>query len=131
MMYNTALVRIDVRESAYLGYRFGFDEEDAERLMTETARLFSFVDESCEIDGEAGAGRRLAGAALVVLRVQNSVLEVLVDAAQLVTLKNMLSKVIDEECDSIRFYRLGNTYQNRIDTMGKSTPIQAGEPILL
>ncbi len=65
------------------------------------------------------------------MRVQNSVFEVLVDAAQLATLKSMLSKVIDEECDSIRFYRLGNTYQNKIDTMGKSTPVQAGEPILL
>ncbi len=65
------------------------------------------------------------------MRVQNSVFEVLVDAAQLATLKDMLSKVIDKERDSIRFYRLGNSYQNRIDTMGKSTPIQAGEPILL
>ncbi len=37
---HTALKRIDVRESAYLGYRFGFDEADVERPMTEAARYF-------------------------------------------------------------------------------------------
>ncbi len=37
---HTALERINVRESAYLGYRFGFDEADVERPMTETARYF-------------------------------------------------------------------------------------------
>ena len=42
------------------------------------------------------------------MRVQNSVFEVLVDAAQLVTLKSELEKVIDIAQDSVRFYRLGN-----------------------
>ena len=46
-------------------------------------------------------------------------LEVLVDAAQLTALKHELSKEINEDVDSIRFYRLGNSYQNRIDSMGK------------
>ena len=40
------------------------------------------------------------------IRVQNSVFEVLVDAAQLVVLKTELSQIIDHEHDSIRFYRL-------------------------
>lgn len=53
------------------------------------------------------------------MRVQNSVFEVLVDAAHLVILKNELEKVIDLEQDSVRFYRLGNSYENRIETMGK------------
>lgn len=65
------------------------------------------------------------------MRVQNSVFEVLVDAAQLTALKHELRKVIDLEHDSIRFYRLGNSYQNKIDTMGKTSLIQAGEPLLL
>lgn len=65
------------------------------------------------------------------IRVQNSVFEVLVDAAQLTMLKHELSKVIDEERDSVRFYRLGNTYKNRIETMGKTMPVQSGEPMLL
>ena len=64
-------------------------------------------------------------------RVQNSVFEVLVDAAQMAKLKADLASVIDLDQDSVRFYRLGNNYQGRIDTMGKKGPIQTGEPILL
>ena len=65
------------------------------------------------------------------LRVQNSVFEVLVDAAQLETLKAGLSAEIDHEQDSVRFYRLGNHYQNRIETMGRAGLVQTGEPLLL
>ena len=65
------------------------------------------------------------------IRVQNSVFEVLVDAAQMARLKAALASVIDLDQDSVRFYRLGNNYQGRIDTMGKKGPIQTGEPILL
>lgn len=63
-------------------------------------------------------------------RVQNSVFEVLVDAAQLVVLKAELKKVIDEETDSIRFYRLGNSYQRKIETMGKSAIVEVGEALM-
>ena len=45
------------------------------------------------------------------MRVQNSVFEVLLDAAQLVVLKYELEKIIDTEQDSVRFYRLGNSYE--------------------
>ncbi len=65
------------------------------------------------------------------MRVQNSVFEVLVDAAQLAELKEELSHAIDPKEDSIRFYRLGNSYQHKIETMGKTPLIQAGEPMLL
>lgn len=65
------------------------------------------------------------------MRVQNSVFEVLVDAAQLVTLKSELIKVIDLQNDSIRFYRLGNSYQHKIETMGKTAKVQAGQALLL
>ena len=65
------------------------------------------------------------------LRVQNSVFEVLVDAAQLAVLKSELSGVIDLDQDSVRFYRLGYNYQNRITAMGRTGPIQTGEPLLL
>ena len=43
------------------------------------------------------------------MRVQNSVFEVL----------------------SIRIYRLGNSYKNKIEVMGKTSVLQAGEPLLL
>lgn len=65
------------------------------------------------------------------VRVQNSVFEVLVDNSQLITLKSQLEAVIDHEQDSIRFYRLGNSYQNKIDVMGKGNLIEAGEALLL
>lgn len=65
------------------------------------------------------------------MRVQNSVFEVLVDAAQLAVLKAELSKIIDLERDSVRFYRLGNSYQHKIETMGRTPLIQAGEAFLL
>lgn len=65
------------------------------------------------------------------IRVQNSVFEVLVDAAQMETLKAALAAVIDAEQDSVRFYRLGNSYQHRIDTMGRVGLVQTGEPLLL
>ena len=66
-----------------------------------------------------------------VWRVQNSVFEVLVDAAQLVVLKAELSNIIDHERDSVRFYRLGNSYQHKIETMGRTPFVQAGGALLL
>ena len=40
-------------------------------------------------------------------RVQNSVFECIVDNAQWITLKVLLTDIIDEEVDSLRFYYLG------------------------
>lgn len=65
------------------------------------------------------------------MRVQNSVFEVLLDAAQLTTLKCELEKIIEPDVDSIRIYRLGNSYKNKIEVMGKTSVLQAGEPLLL
>ena len=62
---------------------------------------------------------------------ERSVFEVLLDTAQLETLKAGLAAAIDTEHDSVRFYRLGNHYKNRVDTMGKTGPVQTGEPLLL
>ena len=65
------------------------------------------------------------------MRVQNSVFEVVLDAAQLVQLKSQLQGVIDVEQDSVRFYRLGNSYLGKIETMGKQPLVQAGGPLML
>lgn len=51
-------------------------------------------------------------------RVQNSVFECLVDASQFLIIKNKLLEIIDLQEDSIRFYNLGNQYQNRIEHYG-------------
>ena len=41
-------------------------------------------------------------------RVQNSVFECILDSAQSVALKGILSDIIDKNKDSLRFYYLGN-----------------------
>lgn len=65
------------------------------------------------------------------IRVQNSVFEVLVDAAQLVRLKAELERLIDRDSDSVRLYKLGNSYAHKIETMGQVPPIQTGGPMIL
>lgn len=51
-------------------------------------------------------------------RVQNSVFECNVDYSQCKILKAQLLEVIDEKQDSIRFYYLGNNYQNKVEHFG-------------
>ncbi len=46
-------------------------------------------------------------------RVQNSVFECILDNAQCIALKAILTEIIDEEVDSLRFYYLGNKYQTK------------------
>lgn len=64
-------------------------------------------------------------------RVQNSVFECLVDAAQLVKLKHELCQLIDPEVDSLRFYNLGNNYQHRIEHVGAKASYQPEGVLLL
>lgn len=51
-------------------------------------------------------------------RVQNSVFECVVDSTQFVTLKHELKSVIDSETDSLRFYRLGDNYETKVEHIG-------------
>ncbi len=51
-------------------------------------------------------------------RVQNSVFECILDNTQCVTLKAILSEIIDENVDSLRFYYLGNNFKNKVEHMG-------------
>ena len=51
-------------------------------------------------------------------RVQNSVFECLVDAAQCRMLQQKLCSIRDEEEDSLRFYYLGNRYASKIEHFG-------------
>jgi CRISPR-associated protein Cas2 len=51
-------------------------------------------------------------------RVQNSVFECLLDAAQAKMLQHKLCAIMDEEKDSLRFYYLGNKYQTKIEHFG-------------
>ena len=51
-------------------------------------------------------------------RVQNSVFECLLDAGQCRMLQAKLCKLMDPERDSLRFYYLGNKYENKIEHFG-------------
>lgn len=53
-------------------------------------------------------------------RVQCSVFECLVDEGEYKQLKHELASIIDSSKDSLRFYRLGNRYAGRIETMGRN-----------
>jgi len=63
-------------------------------------------------------------------RVQNSVFECVVDAAQLATLKMELIKIIDEDKDSLRFYQLGNNYKNKVEHIGVKESIDLERPLI-
>lgn len=51
-------------------------------------------------------------------RVQNSVFECLLDAAQNKLLQHKLRGIMDENKDSLCFYYLGNHYQTKIEHFG-------------
>lgn len=76
-----------------------------------------------DVDTTTSAGRkRLRKVAKVCVdhgqRVQNSVFECDVDAAKAAALKAKLLALIDADTDSLRFYNLGNRYQNRVEHHG-------------
>ena len=58
-------------------------------------------------------------------RVQNSVFECILDASQLLILKDRLISLINEKEDSLRFYHLGNKYQTKVEHFGKKTSYEA------
>lgn len=51
-------------------------------------------------------------------RVQNSVFECVLDAAQCKQLQHTLLSIIDAEKDSLRFYYLGARYQTKVEHFG-------------
>lgn len=63
-------------------------------------------------------------------RVQNSVFECIMDEAQFISFKNGLLKIINEVEDSLRFYRMGNAYQNRIEHYGNKEVPNLDAPII-
>ena len=64
-------------------------------------------------------------------RVQNSVFECLLTEAQFVILKSKLINIIDAELDSIRFYFLGNNWNNRIESIGKITTFAIDSELII
>lgn len=64
-------------------------------------------------------------------RVQNSVFECVVDAAQFASLKFKLENIIDKDQDSLRFYQLGNNYKNKVEHIGVKESIDIEGPLIL
>ncbi|WP_110931987.1 CRISPR-associated endonuclease Cas2 [Paenibacillus bouchesdurhonensis] len=64
-------------------------------------------------------------------RVQNSVFECVVDAAQFTTLKLKLMDIIDPDQDSLRFYQLGNNYKNKVEHIGVKESLDLEGPLIL
>ena len=64
-------------------------------------------------------------------RVQNSVFECLVDAAQWVKLRTRLLREIDSGSDSLRFYFLGNNWNPRIEHVGTKKAYDPQGPLIL
>ncbi len=64
-------------------------------------------------------------------RVQNSVFECLLDAAQCRSLRAKLCKIMDPEKDSLRFYYLGNNYGNKIEHFGAKASYDPEDVLML
>lgn len=65
------------------------------------------------------------------VRVQNSVFEIMIDSAQLISFKAEIAKIIDERFDSVRFYRLGNKWETKIDILGIEKGFAQDQPLIL
>ena len=64
-------------------------------------------------------------------RVQNSVFECIVDAAQCKQLQHRLCSLMDESKDSLRFYYLGNKFQTKIEHFGCKESYNAVGPLII
>lgn len=89
-----------------------------------------------DVNTETGAGKtRLRKVAKICVnygqRVQNSVFECIMDNAKCLEVKHLLEKTIDKEKDSLRFYYLGNNYQNKVEHIGAKESFDMEGPLLI
>ncbi len=95
-----------------------------------------FVLITYDVNTEDAAGRRrLRKIAKQCInygqRVQNSVFECVLDAAQLRALEAKLVATMDQEKDSLRFYNLGNNYSEKIRHYGVKPGYDPADPLIL
>lgn len=93
--------------------------------------LITYDVNTTDTDGK----RRLRNVAKLCVahgqRVQNSVFECSLDAAQLCGLKAELTKLIDEKKDSLRFYNLGNSFHARVEHVGAQSGYKPDDVLML
>ena len=90
-------------------YDVNTENEEGKRRLRKVARL-------CEANGQ---------------RVQNSVFECTVDNAQMVVLRADLINAIDPQYDSLRLYRLGNNYRQKVEAFGVAKGFCLDEPLII
>lgn len=96
--------------------------------------MFVLITYDVNITSPQGA-KRLRNVAKACMnygkRVQNSVFECVVTEAQFITLKAQLKAAIDMEQDSVRCYRLGTNWKQKVDIIGKDNGVDfTGELII-
>lgn len=64
-------------------------------------------------------------------RVQNSVFECVLDAAQCRQVQHTLEQLIDKEKDSLRFYYLGTNYKTKVEHIGAKPSLDVTAPLVL
>lgn len=89
-----------------------------------------------DVNTETSAGRtRLRRIAKTCVdhgqRVQNSVFECVLDAAQFRLLKDRLLREMDPASDSLRFYVLGNQYKGKVEHFGAKPSFDVTEPLVV
>lgn len=88
-------------------------------------------DVSTQDDGGARRLRRLAKACRNFgQRVQYSVFEIELDAAQWVSLKAELMSIADPTCDSLRFYYLGSGWRRKVEHIGAKPTLDLSGPLV-
>ena len=84
---------------------------------------------------DAAGRKRLSKVAKICVnygqRVQNSVFECELDNAQLIVVRDKLSKAMDEKQDSLRIYNLGNRYASRIEHYGVKNTYDPEDAMIL
>ena len=96
--------------------------------------MYVLVTYDVATDDAAGARRLRRVAKLCVeygQRVQCSVFECLVDPAQYETLKHGLSKIINEEKDSLLFYDLGKNWKPLVERLGSKKVYDPEGPLII
>ena len=64
-------------------------------------------------------------------RVQNSVFECVLDEKTYITLKHQIEQIIEEKNDSVRFYILGNNWQRKVISIGKTTSFNMEDDLII
>lgn len=89
-------------------------------------------DVSTTAPGGAARLRRVAKACRDYgQRVQFSVFEIDVDPAQWTALKARLEAIIDPACDSLRYYRLGTHWRQRVEHIGAKPATDFEAPLIV